>query len=135
MLTNTLAFVAISTPREAAKDVVICGQFLPKGTIVEIVPAMLAYNPTVWGPTVDRFDPDRFANLPREAQDPYVHQSFISGPRVCIGKSFALLEFRALLVHLVRNFEFESDGRVVEYLRGSPSLRPAGGLHLRIIRI
>ncbi|KEF51083.1 uncharacterized protein A1O9_12865 [Exophiala aquamarina CBS 119918] len=126
---------AISTPREAARDVVICGQFLPKGTIIEIVPAILAMNPTVWGPTVDQFDPDRFDNLPQEARDPYAQQSFISGPRVCIGKSFALLEFRALLVHLVRNFEIQSVGNPVEYLRGSPSLRPAGGLHLKVTKI
>lgn len=96
---------------------------------------MIAFNPTIWGPTVDRFDPDRFVNLPQEAQDPYVNQAFLSGPRICIGKSFAMLEFRALLVHLVRNFEFHSAGKTVEFLRGSPSLRPAGGLQLKVTQI
>jgi len=104
---------------------------VPKGTVLMIAPAAPQFNTHIWGPTADQFDPDRYDNLPEEAQDPYVSQSFSTGPRVCIGKSFALLEFKAILTELVRKFEFETTGPV-EPQKGGPSLRPLRGMRLRV---
>lgn len=99
-----------------------------------IYPVIQHFNPNIWGPTVDKFDPDRFENLPKQAQDPYALEAFSAGPRVCIGKSFALLEFKVILVELVRKFEFENTGEV-EPQKGGLTLRPCGGLNLKIKRL
>jgi cytochrome P450 len=110
---------------------VIEGVVIPKGTLVMIVPAAPHFNKHIWGPTAEEFDPDRFNDLPKAAQDPYASESFSTGPRICIGKSFALLEFKTILVEFVRKFEFANTGRV-EPQRGGVSLRPLEGLKLRI---
>lgn len=105
---------------------------VPKGTEVVVVPAVANFNKTVWGPTADEFDPDRWDNLPETALDPFAFQSFLSGPRACIGKHFAMLEIKALIIALVTNFRFESTFPKVEFQRQMMTLRPEGGLHLRV---
>ncbi|KAH7068616.1 cytochrome P450 [Paraphoma chrysanthemicola] len=118
-------------PREAVEDVVIDGTLVPKGTLVMLAPAAPNFNPHIWGPTADQFDPDRYDDLPELAKDAYASASFSNGPRVCIGKQFALLEFKVILVELVRNFEFENTGPV-EPQKSGPSLRPLGGMKLKV---
>ncbi len=122
-------------PREAAKDVNICGVVIPKGTVIMIVPAVSHFNPRIWGPNADKFDPDRWDDLPEAAANPFTQQSFLSGPRVCIGKAFALLEYKAILIELVRNFQFEAGSEKVELTKSEITLRPSGGLKIRITRL
>ncbi|TVY19605.1 Cytochrome P450 monooxygenase FUM15 [Lachnellula arida] len=134
-LRELMALIALSTPREAIKDVTIDGVFLPKGTNVIIVPSLPHFDIKTWGPSVDEFNPDRFTNLPKEAQDPWATQTFLGGPRICIGKSFAMLEMKAIMVALIKEFEFSSLGFKVEQQKGGQSRRPAGGLTLRIKKV
>lgn len=96
-----------------------------------VAPAVPQFNIHIWGPTADQFDPDRYDDLPEAANDPYVSLAFSAGPRVCIGKSLAILEFKAILTELVRNFKFENMG-LVEPQKSGPSLRPRGGMPLKI---
>jgi cytochrome P450 len=105
---------------------------VPKGTEVVIVPSVAHFNKSIWGPTAEEFDPDRWENLPDTARDPYAFLSFIAGPRVCIGKHFAILEIIAILVELVRNFKFEATSPNIEFQRHLVTLRPEGGLQLRV---
>ncbi|KAH8808645.1 cytochrome P450 3A5 [Xylogone sp. PMI_703] len=120
-----------SVAREAAEDVEIDGVFIPKGTLITIVAGVQHNNPTIWGPTADEFDPDRWDNLPKPAQDPYASEAFLNGPRVCIGKSFATLEWKAIMVELIRNFAFENTG-IVDVQKAGVTLKPLGGMHLKI---
>ena len=118
-------------PRQAVEDVVIEGVKIPKGTLLMIAPAAPHFNPMVWGSAADEFDPDRWDHLPEAAQDPYASVAFSQGPRVCIGKSFATLEFKAILSELIRTFEFENTG-LVEPQKSGPSLRPLAGMRLKV---
>ncbi len=112
---------------------VIDGVPVPKGTIIHIVPAVLHRSEKIWGPTVDEFDPDRWDHLPDAAKDPFAWGAFLNGPRVCIGKSFALLEYKTILIRLLENFLFEDpDHRPLRFERGAVTLRPEGGMHLKI---
>ncbi|OQV00118.1 hypothetical protein CLAIMM_05656 [Cladophialophora immunda] len=123
--------------REAAEDVVVDGVLVPQGTLVHIVPAVIHHNPRIWGTTVEDFNPDRWEiGLPEEAQDSYAWGSFLNGPRVCIGKSFAILEFKTIMIHLLRTFTFNDPANVpLKFERGAVSLRPEGGMHLKIERL
>lgn len=105
---------------------------VPKETEVLVVPAVANFNKNVWGPAADEFDPDRWDHLPETALDPFAFQTFISGPRICLGKGFAMLEIKAILIELVRNFKFEATSPKVEFQRQMLTLRPEGGLHLRV---
>ncbi|KIW90897.1 uncharacterized protein Z519_08680 [Cladophialophora bantiana CBS 173.52] len=118
-------------PRQAAEDVEIEGVRILKGTLIMIAPAAPQYNTHIWGPNAEQFDPDRYDHLPEPANDPYVSLAFSAGPRVCIGKSFATLEFKAILTELIRNFSFENTG-LVEPQKSGPSLRPLNGMRLKV---
>ncbi|RFU35026.1 hypothetical protein B7463_g1272, partial [Scytalidium lignicola] len=120
-----------SNARQAAEDVKIDGVVVPKGTLLTVLSGVQNYNPNIWGPTVNEFDPDRFDNLPKQAQDPYAFQTFLGGPRICVGKSFALLEFKTIFIELVRKFEFENTGKVEPQKAGLTS-KPLGGMKLKI---
>lgn len=106
------------------------GVRLPKGTLVHVVPAMIHYNTHIFGPDADKFIPDRWDNLPKEASDPFAAGSFLNGPRICIGKAFALLEYKVYLIELLKAFEFVPGEKRMQFQRGGPSLRPQGGLWL-----
>jgi cytochrome P450 len=87
----------LTLPREAAEDIVIGGVHIPQGTTVTMVPAMVQRNPLIWGDDADEFKPDRWDSLSADAASPYAITAFSGGPRVCLGRSFAYLEMKAVL--------------------------------------
>ncbi|KAM5443812.1 hypothetical protein MferCBS31731_001058 [Microsporum ferrugineum] len=122
----------VSVLRTASEDISICGNIVPAGTLLMIYPAVSQLNPSIWGPTVNDFDPDRWYNLPEAAQDPYVFQTFHSGPRVCIGRAFALLEIKVFLIQLLRKWAFHPVERVINIPKTGFALKPTDGLKLRV---
>ncbi|KAK9463618.1 cytochrome P450 [Lipomyces oligophaga] len=95
------------TGREAIEDVEIEGLLIRKGTLVFIYPAALNNLTSIWGPDAHEFNPDRWDSLPKTAQDPYSFETFLQGPRACIGRRFAELEFKSILIGLVGMFQIE----------------------------
>ncbi len=80
----------------------------------------------------ERFDPERFAveNVKTMSRQSYL--PFGSGPRMCIGNHFAMMEMQLLLATLVRKFDFTlSDGHTVT---GVPLIvyKPKGGIPVHI---
>jgi cytochrome P450 len=78
----------------------------------------------------DRFTPEREKLLTRGAYLP-----FGGGPRICIGNHFALMEGQLILAALAQRLRFVPlDGREV-VPEPLVTLRPKGGLPMRIARI
>ncbi|KAI0179894.1 cytochrome P450 [Hypoxylon sp. FL1284] len=133
---------APATWREADKDVVICGQFLPKGTQLVLSPPVTNLSRQVWGEDALEFRPERWDALEGSAATPYGTETFANGPRICIGKSYSLLAFKVMMIELVRNFRF-SRSPALEALGDSPppvqnpavTWRPKGGMTVHIERI
>lgn len=112
-----------STNREPAQDDVIP---LSKpvracdGSMVDRIPvnkgqaiivSIVTYNrrKDIWGEDAEEFVPDRWLDLPdgvRKNGIPGGHLAFLAGPRNCVGSKFALTEFKVILSHLLRRFEF-----------------------------
>lgn len=72
---------------------------------------------SIWGPTADKFEPERWSQVPRAAKAsgmPAQMLSFLQGPRGCIGRTFALVESKVLICALLRVLKFESAGWEVE---------------------
>jgi len=126
---------AIVLPREAGEDLVIGGVCLPKGTTLNLVPAMVQRNPLIWGEDADEFNPDRWDNLGADAASPYAITSFSGGPRVCVGRSFAYLEMKAVLVELIGKFVFEPVDKNLKMLNPVLTLKPKGGLEVKVRRV
>lgn len=126
---------AVTAPREASEDVTIQGVFIPKGTTVVSFASVIQHNPTIWGDDCDEFNPDRWDHLEGSSADPGAFAAFTQGPRSCIGKRMAMLEFKIILVDTVSKFEFEeAHTGDIEILNPSPLLRIKGGLKVRAKR-
>jgi cytochrome P450 len=125
----------LTLQREAVEDLVIGGVHIPKGTTLTMVPAMVQRNPLIWGEDADEFKPDRWDHLSTDAASPYAMTAFSGGPRVCVGRSFAYLEMKAVLVELLRRFVFEPVERSPKMLNPALTLKPKGGLMVKIRRV
>jgi cytochrome P450 len=97
--------------RVAERDVTIGGVRVPQGTTVAVNIYGMHRRPDLFpDPEVfdlDRFTPEREGSLPRSAYMP-----FGSGPRVCIGAHFALMEAHLLLATIAQRISLERADRV-----------------------
>ena len=117
--------------RQAAVDVTLEGQRLAAGASV-LIPIYVIHRHARRWERPDEFDPDRFAPAREEEMPRYQYMPFGAGPRVCIGRSFAMAEAAVILATLVRGARFAPPGTPpVEVLAGV-TLRAREGLALRV---
>lgn len=110
----------------------LCGrQIKPKDTIMLPIYALHRHH-DLWG-NPDQFDPERFADGYRPER--YSYLPFGDGPRICIGAQFATIEAKIILATLISRFKFERiegrDPKPVMVL----TLRPEGGVPLKVTQI
>jgi len=100
---------------------------LPKGTLWVIYIRGMHRNPAYW-PQPDVFDPDRWINedLHHEGYMP-----FGSGPRLCIGEHFALMEMQLILSAILMKWKLKLEVEIVEE-KPLVTLRPASAVMLSI---
>ncbi len=100
------------------------------GDIVSIWPWLLHRHRKYWHDP-DAFDIDRFAEKGERHRFQYL--PFGAGPRTCVGAQFATTEALTLLAHWLSAWRFVDAGHQVRPA-GMVTLRPAGGLPLRLER-
>ncbi|EIW82626.1 cytochrome P450 [Coniophora puteana RWD-64-598 SS2] len=140
--------IPLSDPIKDASGKYVDHIFVPKDTQVTVSIAYMNRSDKYWGADAKQFNPARWLNpegLETRAREIQGHKhllTFIDGPRTCLGKAFALAEFKAVLVTLVRNFEFDMrDAKAqIEVARGLlPRPRVVGegkvDLPLRVTRL
>ncbi|KAF9466901.1 cytochrome P450 [Collybia nuda] len=113
----------LSTPLPTGET----GAAIAKGTTISVPIICLNRAEAVWGPNAKVFYPERWLVLdeegkesakvqwgkpglehtPKEIQGHRHLLTFSDGPRTCLGKNFALTEFKATLSVLIRNYIFE----------------------------
>lgn len=78
-------------------------------------------------------NPDRWDGLAIHDKrlNPFAFEAFSNGPRICLGKGFALLEMKTIFVELVRNFRFLRVEKSFTLANPSLVLRP-NGLEIRL---
>jgi cytochrome P450 len=86
-----------------AKRDEICGFSVPAGSVVILCPYVLHRDPEYW-PHPERFDPERFAEPSKSERPKYAHMPFSAGPRVCIGKAFAMMEMQLVLAAVTQRY-------------------------------
>jgi cytochrome P450 len=121
------AWVFDRSPRH---DVEVAGFTLPKGANVLLSPWVAHRDPDRW-PDPHAFRPERFeAGLP--ARGAYL--PFGDGPRMCVGNRFAETEIALVLATMLPLVRLSRvDDRPVRP-EGDATLRPAGGLRMRVTR-
>jgi cytochrome P450 len=82
----------------------------------------------------EEFDPDHFAPDARSGRNRYAWSPFGAGPHLCIGNNFALMEGTLLLALMARHFTFEATAPLPRRPALAVTLKPRGGLPVRVTR-
>jgi cytochrome P450 len=117
--------------RVAAENIELGSETIKAGTFMVIPIFALHRHRQLW-PDPDRFDPERFTP---EREGGYARTQFMPfgfGPRTCIGATFAMMEATAILATLVRRARFEWDGVHAPEPVSRVTLRPKGGMPLKV---
>jgi len=119
--------------RTALQDDRIGSLDIPAGSMVAISPYVLHRHRRLWEEP-DAFQPERFLPEARGKIDRFAYLPFGAGPRVCIGASFSLQEAVIVLATIARAVRLDlAEGHVVEPVQRI-TLRPRGGLPMRVAR-
>uniref|UniRef100_A0ACD6ARN9 Uncharacterized protein n=3 Tax=Avena sativa TaxID=4498 RepID=A0ACD6ARN9_AVESA len=94
--------------RKTYKEAKIGGVRYPAGVMVDIPVLLIHHDPDIWGSNVHEFHPERFAEgVAKASKFQGAFLPFSSGPRICIGQNFAMVEAKIALCMILQHFEFE----------------------------
>jgi cytochrome P450 len=118
--------------RTIQTDDMLCGRDIKRKDTVMLPIYALHRHHDLWE-RPDQFDPERFADGHKPER--YTYLPFGDGPRICIGAQFAMIEAKIILATLIARFRFERiadrDPKPVMVL----TLRPDGGVPLKVTRL
>jgi cytochrome P450 len=118
--------------RQAVEDDEIGGYAIPKGTTIAICPYVLHRNPAIWE-NPERFDPDRFLPERSNERSRFAYLPFGDGPRVCIGKGFAMMAMKIILAMLACSFRWRMASNDPVEMDPRITLRPRNGMRMAIV--
>ena len=116
----------------AADDVWPDGTRVSKGDSVSIWPWLVHRHTRLWD-NPDAFDPDRFAPGREAERHRFQYLPFGAGPRVCVGARFAMVEALVILAHWLAARRFEAVPGFVPDPVATVTLRPQGGMMVRVV--
>jgi cytochrome P450 len=120
--------------RRALVDVEIHGKTIPAGTPVAVFPIQVHRSPE-WWTNPEQFDPDRFS--PERAEHrrhAYAWAPFGGGAHMCLGLHFAEMQVKAVLLPLLRDWQWTVPAGYVPNYAYAPIAKPRDGLPIRIAR-
>ena len=117
--------------RQAIEPDVAAGVVIPGGATVYMPPYVLHRHKLLWEEP-DYFRPDRFMPGRRESIDRFAYLPFGAGARVCVAAQFALMEAVIVLACLVKTARVEYRGDAPPRAVQRITLRPAGGMPMRL---
>lgn len=136
------------TIRVVNSDCTIQDQFVPKDTLLILVPWATNTDPKLWGDDAAEFKPERWLTPEQGgtsvnnaasggATSNYAFMTFLHGPRSCIGGAFAKSELVCLVAAWIGRFSFELQDKSLldeKNLHVNPSVvaKPEGGLVMRM---
>lgn len=108
----------------------LAGHAVPEGTLVLISPYVLHRHPG-WWEEPDAFRPERFGGGAQDA----IRQAYLpfgAGPRLCIGRDFALLEATLMLAALAQRFTLTPARARPPRPLAQVTIQPRGGLPMHV---
>jgi cytochrome P450 len=119
--------------RAAMRDDVLCGRKIPAGSVVIIAPWVLHRHQLLWDDPLE-FDPRRFLPPRRDRIRHFAYLPFGAGPRICVGRKFAMQEAVIVLATLLSSLRFAlAPGMSVRVCQVF-TLRPKEGLAMVVER-
>jgi cytochrome P450 len=121
-------------PRTAIADDLIDGYRIPAGATVVLPIYIIQQHPTFWPDAAD-FRPERFAPTDTtgtaSAQHPFAWLPFGAGPRLCMGRDFALMEGQLVLAMVLQRFRFTPVADRAVMPRLTMAMAPKDGVWVR----
>ncbi len=99
-----------STAREAIKDCRIGNYFIPAGSQV-VMPQWVVHRDERFYDRPNEFIPDRWTTEFEQTMHKYAYFPFGGGPRICIGRSFAMMEVALVMATIAEKFEITLDSK------------------------
>jgi len=118
--------------KEPTEDVVIRGFKIPKGSQIMISPFVTQHD-SRWFPSPETFDPDRFSPERVKSIPTGAYVPFSGGGRVCIGKSFAMMEARLIIGSLVQRLQPSVPADYLPVKQAVLSMQPRDGLPTTVV--
>ncbi len=107
---------------------------IPQGALIVIGVSAIHHHPDFW-PDPERFDPDRFTNEGAINRPHFAYLPFGGGPRLCIGKSFALAEAPLVLAMIFQRYRLQLSTTAPVEPMALVTLRPRCGMPMKIIPV
>jgi cytochrome P450 len=117
--------------RTPIADDTIGGCHIPKGSMVLLAACATHRDPAHWDDP-EAFDPDRFSPERSKGRHKLAYYPFSSGPRVCIGNNFAMMEATLVVAMMAQRFRLELDPTREVRIEPSMTLRPKHGLWMSL---
>ena len=111
----------------------VAGYEAPTGSLV-LVSQYIVHRDPRWWPAPERFDPSRWTAEASADRPRFAYFPFGAGTRVCIGEQFAWTEGALVLATLARRWRLRALPGERPALQPSITLRPRGGLRMRVER-
>jgi len=125
--------VPVMAWRGALADDEVGSVKIPRGATVTIAPWVLQRHESLWQDP-GRFIPERFSPACTQSRSRYAYLPFGTGPRVCIGASFAMMEITLILATLARHYRLRVLPDHPVEPQGLVTLRPRYGIKATLER-
>ena len=117
--------------RQAAEEVEIGGYMLPRGAQVHL-PVYTVQRDERWFDRASEFVPQRFFDDGEKHFARGAYFPFGTGPRVCIGRGFALFEGTLIMATILQQFHLRRSETTEPEHEAQISLHPQGGLKVTL---
>jgi len=107
---------------------------LPRGTATYIPVYGIHHDPQYY-PDPQRFDPERFTQENIKERHQFTYLPFGAGPRVCLGRRFAMMQMKIGMAHILPHFEMASCKGTPVPLKLHPKpflMQPLGDIYLAL---
>jgi cytochrome P450 len=121
------------TARTAVSAANLGGYNIPKGGAVLLAINNLHRHPDFWDDP-EAFHPERFTPEAKGARHKLAYMPFLSGPHLCIGNNFAMMEGQLLLAAMAQRYAPTLISPQPVERDVAITLRPKGGLPVRLVR-
>jgi cytochrome P450 len=117
--------------RHVVADDELNGYHIPKGASVDLSPYLTHRHPDFWEEP-ERFMPERFSAEQVAARHKYAYIPFSTGPRICIGNNFALLEMTLVLATVAQRYRPRLIAPTLPKALPLITLRPQDGMPMHL---
>jgi cytochrome P450 len=122
---------SVVLPRQANAPDEIGGYAIPKDAVVVISQYVTHRHPEFWSEP-EQFQPERFTPAEETRRHRCAYIPFGEGPRMCIGKPFALMEMHLVLATIAQAYTLQVVPEHPVVPEVAVTLRPRGGLWMTV---